>query len=82
MANMRIYAEGAIKIVLNANKIRTPLRVILSGLGKDAAKIISETAYSNGDRAKVRCYGSDSVPEGVAIMRLENMGVSITGKLQ
>ena len=96
-------AEGAIKIALNANKVRTkPLRVILNGLGKDAAmiisringftyvqtefdpyteevKVISETAYSKGDRAKVKCYGSDSVPEGVAIMRLENVGVSITG---
>jgi len=96
-------AEGAIKIALNANKVRVkPLRVILNGLGKDAAMIISringftyvqtefdpyteevkvlkETAYSNGDRAKVKCYGSDSVPEGVAIMRLENVGVSITG---
>ena len=96
-------AEGAIKIALNANKVRNkPLRVILNGLGKDAAmiisringftyvqtefdpyteevKVVSETAYSNGDRAKVKCYGSDSVPEGVAIMRLENVGVSITG---
>ena len=96
-------AEGAIKIALNANKVRVkPLRVILNGLGKDAAMIISringftyvqtefdpyteevkvvkETAYSNGDRAKVKCYGSDSVPEGVAIMRRENVGVSITG---
>ena len=96
-------AECAIKIALNANKVRVkPLRVILNGLGKDAAMIISgingftyvqtefdpyteevkvvkETAYSTGDRAKVKCYGSDSVPEGVAIMRLENVGVSITG---
>ena len=96
-------AEGAIKIALNANKVRVkPLRVILNGLGKDAAmiisringftyvqtefdpyteevKVIKETAYSNGDRAKVKCYGSDSVPEGVAIMRKENVGVSITG---
>ncbi len=96
-------AEGAIKIALNANKVRVkPLRVILNGLGKDAAMIISringftyvqtefdpyteevnvvaQTAYSTGDRAKVKCYGSDSVPEGVAIMRLENVGVSITG---
>ena len=96
-------AEGAIKIALNANKVRTkPLRVILNGLGKDAAMIISringftyvqtqfdpateevtvvsEKAYSNGPRADVKCYGSDSVPDGVAIMRLENVGVSITG---
>ncbi len=96
-------AEGAIKIALNANKVRKqPLRVILNGLGKDAAYIISringftycktefdpytETvtvterkSFSNGARAKVNCYGSDSVPEGVAVMKLENVGVSITG---
>ena len=96
-------AEGAIKIALNANKVRVkPLRVILNGLGKDAAfiisringftyvetefdpfaeevKVISETPFSKGPRADVKCYGSDSVPEGVAIMRLENVGVSITG---
>ncbi len=96
-------AEGAIKIALNANKVRNkPLRVILNGLGKDAAYIISringftyvetkfdpyteevavlsEKAFSNGPRANVKCYGSDSVPEGVAIMKLENVGVSITG---
>ena len=96
-------AEGAIKIALNANKVRTtPLRVILNGLGKDAAyiisringftyvetefdpyaeevKVISEKAFSNGPRADVKCYGSDNVPEGVAIMQLEKVGVSITG---
>ena len=96
-------AEGAIKIALNANKVRTkPLRVILNGLGKDAAfiisringftyvktefdpyteevKVVSETRYSQGPRGEVKCYGSDNVPEGVAIMRLENVGVSITG---
>ncbi len=102
-------AEGAIKIALNANKVRTkPLRVILNGLGKDAAMIISringftyvqtkydylsadvkedhaltivsKTAYSNGDRAKVNCYGADDVREGVAIMWHEGADVSITG---
>ena len=35
-------AEGAISIALNANKVRKqPLRVVLNGLGKDAAYIIS-----------------------------------------
>mgnify|MGYP002322620006 CR=1 FL=1 len=35
-------AEGAIGLALNANKVRKePLRVILNGLGKDAAQIIS-----------------------------------------
>jgi len=41
--------------------------------------VVSETAYSEGDRAKVRCYGSDDVREGVAIMHLEGVDVSITG---
>ena len=102
-------AEGAIGIARNANKVRkTPLRVILNGLGKDAAMIISringftyvqtkydylsadvkedhaltivnETAYSTGERSKVRCYGADDVREGVAIMWHEGVDVSITG---
>ena len=44
-----------------------------------ALSIVSETAYSNGERAKVRCYGADDVREGVAIMWHENADVSITG---
>ena len=96
-------AEGAIKIAEMANKVRkTPLRVILNGLGKDAAKIISringftyvqtqfdymtgevnvieEIPYSEGLRAKVKCYGADDVREGVAIMWKEDVDVSITG---
>lgn len=96
-------AEGAIGIARNANKSRTkPLRVILNGLGKDAAQIISringftyvqtrfdyqtgelcvvrETAYSDGERAAVRCYGADDVREGVAVMWREGVDVSITG---
>ena len=96
-------AEGAIGIAKTANKVRKdPLRVILNGLGKDAAKIISringfthvetefdyatgevkvisEHPYSDGDRAKVKCYGSDDVREGVAIMHWEGVDVSITG---
>ena len=96
-------AEGAIGIARTANKVRKePLRVILNGLGKDAAMIISringftyvqtdynfetgeltivnETAYSNGEKAKVRCYGCNDVTEGVAIMWHEGVDVSITG---
>ena len=96
-------AEGAIGIVKNANKARKePLRVILNGLGKDAAQIISringftyvqtqfdyasgkvnvvkEIRYSEGERANVRCYGADDVREGVAVMHLEGVDVSITG---
>ena len=35
-------AEGAVGIALNANKVRkVPMRVVLNGLGKDAAEIIS-----------------------------------------
>ena len=96
-------AEGAIGIARSANRVRTAsLRVILNGLGKDAAKIISringftyvqttfnyttgelsvasETTYSDGERGKVRCFGSDDVREGVAINHMEGVDVSITG---
>ena len=96
----QLYNKNKIPIT---NRVRKePLKVILNGLGKDAAKIISringfthvetqfdyftgelkvlsETAYSTGDRAKVRCYGSDDVREGVAVMWAEKVDVSITG---
>ena len=96
-------AEGAIGLARSANRARRePLRVILNGLGKDAAliisrvngftyvqtqfdystgelKIMNETAYSDGERAKVRCYGAVDVREGVAINLLEGVDVSITG---
>ncbi len=96
-------AEGAIGIAKSANKVRKePLKVILNGLGKDAAQIISringftyvktdfdfytgelkiveEIKYSDGERAKVLCYGANDVREGVAIMHHENVDVSITG---
>ena len=99
-------AEGAIGIAEKANKVRQkPLRVILNGLGKDAAQVISringftyvETEYDyftgelkevfrkcyskdpDSPRAKVNCYGSNDVQEGVAVMWHENVDVSITG---
>ena len=96
-------AEGAIGIARTANTVRKePLQVILNGLGKDAAQIISRingftyvqtkldyytgelkivntTAYSNGERSKVRVYGADDVVEGVEIMKYEKVDVSITG---
>ena len=96
-------AEGAIGIARTANKVRKePLRVILNGLGKDAADIISrvtgftfvetqydystgklnvlsEKAFSDGERSKVKVYGADDVSEGVAIMIKEGVDVSITG---
>ena len=42
-------------------------------------KVVETKAFSNGERAKVRCYGADDVNEGVAIMRHEGVDVSITG---
>ncbi len=96
-------AEGAIGIARTANKARKkPLRVILDGLGKDAAYIISringftyvkteydfyknelnilsETKFSDGDRAAVKCYGANDVMEGVEILKHEKVDVSITG---
>lgn len=42
-------------------------------------KVVNETPYSDGPRAKVKCYGADDVREGVAIMWKEGVDVSITG---
>lgn len=96
-------AEGAIGIANSANKVRQkPLRVVLNGLGKDAAQIISringftyvgtkfdyhsgnlevveEIQYSKGERGKVKCFGTDDVREGVAIMHYSGVDISITG---
>lgn len=96
-------AEGAIGIARSANRVRkTPIRVILNGMGKDAAdiiaringftyvetsfdfgkselKILSETSYSDDERAKVRCYGAFEPREGIAIMEQEEVDVSISG---
>ena len=96
-------AEGAIGIARTANKVRSePLKVILNGLGKDAAyiisringftyvkteydfaadelKIVDKKAFSDGEKAKVLCYGANDVLEGVAVMKAENVDVSITG---
>ena len=65
-------AEGAIGIADKANKVRQkPLRVILNGLGKDAAQIISringftyvetEYDYHTGELKEVfrKCYSKD-----------------------
>ena len=41
--------------------------------------IIKEIPFSDGPRSKVRCYGSDDVREGVAVMWQEGVDVSITG---
>lgn len=96
-------AEGAIGIVKSANKARkNPLRVILNGLGKDAAyiisringftyvhteynfetntlKILSEKEFSKGERSQIKCYGADESLEGLAILKHEQVDVSITG---
>ena len=66
-------AEGAIGIAEKANKVRkTPLRVILNGLGKDAAQIISringftfvETEYdpykNEVKEVSRKCYSKDA----------------------
>lgn len=96
-------AEGAIGIVKSANKARkTPLKVILNGLGKDAAYIISringftyikteydfenaklniinEKTFSKNERSSIKCYGANEPLEGLAIMKHEQVDISITG---
>ncbi len=70
-------AEGAIGIARSANKVRkTPLRVILNGLGKDAAQIISringfthvetDFDYATGE-LKITCECAYSKGERAAV---------------
>ena len=42
-------------------------------------KVVEERAFSEGERAAVKCYGANDVLEGVAIMKHEGVEVSITG---
>ena len=96
-------AEGAIAIAKYANLVRkTPLKIILNGLGKDAAyiiaringftfvqteydhkkdmlKIVKEIKFSSTERANVRIYGAYDAMEGLAIMKYEQVDISITG---
>ncbi len=96
-------AEGAIAIANYAGSARkTPLKVILNGLGKDAAYIIAringftfvetqydhnldkltvtnEIKFSNTKNADVKIYGAYDAMEGLAIMKHEQVDVSITG---
>ena len=96
-------AEGAIGIASSANKVRkTPLKVILNGLGKDSAEIISRMngftyvrtefdyptntlkvtdriSFTDDTRSQILCYGADDIREGIAIMELEDVDVSISG---
>ena len=95
-------AEGAIGVANFANKVRKePLRVILNGLGKDAAYIISrmrgftyvKTDYDHeknklnilekikfgNSNSNIFVYGCEDVFEGVAVMKKENVDISITG---
>jgi len=98
-----IASNSAYEIVNIVNPVRmTPLKVILNGLGKDAAQIISrvkgftyvktnydyqkskleiveEITYSNNQDFKVRCYGADSIMEGVEINKYESVDILITG---
>ena len=84
-------AEGAIGIVKNANKARKePLRVILNGLGKDAAQIISringftyvqtQFDYYTGKLSIVReIRYSEGERADVRCYGAEGVDVSITG---
>ena len=72
----RLVGEPAKRqAVTNAEKTISSIK---RHMGTDY-KEISRKSYSEGLRAKVNCYGANSVPEGVAIMWKEGVDVSITG---
>ena len=81
-------AEGAIGIAEKANKDAAQIISRINGFTyveteydpyKNEVKEVFRKSYSEGLRAKVNCYGANSVPEGVAIMWKEGVDVSITG---
>ena len=66
-------AEGAIGLALNANKARKkPLRVILNGLGKDAAQIIARINGFTYVKTQFDYYTGE-------LKVVENVDISITG---
>lgn len=42
-------------------------------------RVLDREAFSDGERAKIRCYGANEMNEGVAIMELERVDASISG---
>src|SRR5699024_5946425 len=60
--------------IIGFKSVQTPFHY---AAGK--VNIVREIRYSETERADVRCYGADDVREGVAIMHLAGIDVSITG---
>ena len=71
-------AEGAIKIAEMANKVRkNPLRVILNGLGKDAAQIISRINGFTYVQTKFDYYTGE-----LAIVKETPYSIGLRGKVR
>ena len=71
-------AEGAIKIAEMANKVRkNPLRVILTGLGKDAAQIISRINGFTYVQTKFDYYTGE-----LAIVKETPYSIGLRGKVR
>ena len=71
-------AEGAIKIAEMANKVRkNPLRVILNGLGKDAAQIISRINGFTYVQTKFDYYTGE-----LAIVKETPSSIGLRGKVR
>ena len=66
--------------VARMEKVAVVTKKLMGRLIEDGkVNVVEEIKYSDGDRAKVRCYGANDVREGVAIMWMEDVDVSITG---
>ena len=70
-------AEGAIGIAEKANKVRQkPLRVILNGLGKDAAQIIARINGFTYVETEMDYHTGDIIK--VTVTSIENYGIFVT----
>ena len=75
--SIRLHGKDAAKIISRINGFTFVETEMDYSTGE--VKEISRTAYSDGLRSKVNCYGANDVTEGVAIMWKENVDISITG---
>ena len=86
-ANVRCYGHGVVAHAQEAHHLHVggdggtagELRVAVHPAHGVGHAVVKEIRYSEGERANVRCYGADDVREGVAVMHLEGVDVSITG---
>ena len=78
---LRVILNGLERMLQRSFPVSTDLPIVETQFDYFTGELkeLSRTAYSQGERAAVNCYGVDDVREGVAVMHHEGVDVSITG---